>query len=282
MKEKTHIKIKSPLNADFIFCIDYDSGNRDKDKFLKKLMSNIYKTSIGYAGFKTKKSLKEYLKWQIFGGEDLDAVPELNFNRREIIEKIEIGIKKCHKVLPSEFALERIFVFPTFNPFVKNKMSGVTGFGAGRNTIHLFINPEVKGWGVALKETICHEFNHVVYHKYQKRKTLLDNLIFEGLAENFRECVVGGNHAPWVKALSLRDCKKIFSKLERFLNSRGEEIYYKVFFEGKEYPIWSGYAIGYHIAKKFLVNNEGISWEEILRLTPKQILNKSGFQTRRT
>jgi len=126
-------------------------------------------------------------------------------------------------------------------------MSGVTGFGFG--AIRLFINSNVKGWKTALKECVCHEFNHIVYNKYHRRETLLDNIIYEGLAEPFREHVVGGKQAPWSKALTLRECKRIFSRIEKLLSSKSPKVYRSVFFdfEDEKYPLWSGYSIGYQM-----------------------------------
>lgn len=291
MEEKNRIPIRikkaNRLIAEIYFCVDYDQKIRSKSRLVQNLVGNIEEFLIDGVYLKSKRKLRQHLKSLIFGKEDLKVFPKLNFDRKEIAGIIGRTIEKCHESLP--FEPVRVFVFPTFNPFVKDRMSGVTGFGFG--AIRLFINPNVKGWKTALKECVGHEFNHVVYNKYHRRETVLDNviagqretlldsIIYEGLAEPFREHVVGGKQAPWSKALTLRECKRIFSRIEKLLSSKSPKVYRSVFFDSKneKYPLWSGYSIGYQIVRNFLKNNEEMSWEEIMRLKPKEILEKSGF-----
>jgi uncharacterized protein YjaZ len=279
MEEKNIIPIKikkaNKLIAEIYFCVDYDQRMRSKSKFIENLVGITEEILIDGVYFKSKRKLRQHFKSAIFGEEELKVFPKSNFDRKEIARIIGSSIKKCHESLP--FNPVKIFVFPTFLSFVKDRMSGVTGFGI--QAIQLFLNPNVKGWKTALKKCVCHEFNHVVYNKYHRRETLLDEIIYEGLAQNFKEHIVGGKQAPWTKALTLRKCKTIFSKIERLLNSKSQKVYRSVFFdfEGKKYHLWSGYSIGYHIVRSFLKNNKEMSWKKIMRLNPKEILEKSRF-----
>ncbi len=145
--------------------------------------------------------------------------------------------------------------------------------------VHLFISPE-KFSSTSLIETIAHELNHAVFLHYRDSSswlTLLEALIFEGFAENFREEVVGGDIAPWSKALSDNESQKEFFKLEKYLGSTENKVYQDVFFGNKEYKKWTGYTIGYQIVKSFRKKNPNKSWLEILKTKPEKILEASTF-----
>lgn len=274
IKDRNHNKIIA-----FVYlCLDYNTKIKDKDQFINDLVHNINKTSIGYAGFSTRRSFIQHLKREILGFKNLGIIRKFALNKREILKIIEKALRKCHEVLPSEPT--RVFVFPTFDQFAREKMSGIKGFCLKENVILSYISP-TKRWKTVLKEMICHEFNHSVIFKYHKWRTLLDSIIFEGLAENFREDIVGGKPAPWSKALSPFRSKKIFSEMKKLkvLSSKSEKLYSSVFFENKDFPRWTGYSIGYQIVKSFLRNNEALSWKNIVELQPREILKKSKFLT---
>lgn len=261
------------LIAVVYFCINYDTGISNK-AFINNRVQKLKKSWIGCMDLKTEKYLRRHLEWMFFGPDSIKFVPGLTFNKKAILKIIRQTIKKCYKVLP--LGPTKVFVFPTFYSFVRNKMFGVTGSSLWKNTIFLFINP-TKGWENALREAICHEFNHSVVSQCYKRETLLDDLIFEGLAEHFREKVVNGSSAPWSKTIPLRETKKIFKRIRRMLNSKDYKVSRSLFFGDKKYPLWTGYSIGYQIIKSFLRNNKNLSWKEIIKFKPREILKKSRF-----
>ena len=134
-------------------------------------------------------------------------------------------------------------------------------------------------WDKALGETVGHEFNHAVFLRDKKCASLSDSIIFEGLAEHFREQVIGGDQAPWTKIFELNQTKIIFSemKLANLLQSADPGIRRGVFFGNEKYVRWTGYTIGYYIVKSFLENNPSLDWKEIMARQPKDILSKSSF-----
>ncbi len=259
----------------FYFLLDYNPKLSSKNNFVTKLVSDLHETTIGFAGFKSKKYLKQYLYFQLFDDEEYDNLLKYNFDKKKMLKIIEDTLSKCHKEIPAKPT--RTFLFPSFNSFVKNKMGGVGGFSPWKDTILLDINPTVKNWETALKNTIAHEYNHSVVYNFHKWETLLDSIIFEGFAEHFREQVVGGKKAPWAKAVSQKECKKHFSKLKEKLNSKNHQLYREVFFGSEKYPLWLGYSLGYQIVKSFLSKNKGESWIDMVKIKPKEILKQSSF-----
>jgi len=257
------------------FLLDYNPRLSNKRGFVTKLISNLHETTIGFAGFKSKKYLKQYLQFQIFDDKEYKKLPKYNFGKKKILKIIKETLSKCHNKLPARPT--RTFLFPSFNSFVKNKMGGVGGFSPWRNTIIISINPTVRNWETALKKTIAHEYNHSVIYNSHKWENLLDSIIFEGFAEHFREQVVGGKRAPWAKAVSQKECQKYFSKLKEKLNSKNHQLYREVFFGSEKYPLWLGYSLGYQIVNSFLSKNKEKSWTDLVKIKPKEILKESSF-----
>lgn len=272
MDSRTIVDRSKKLHIYLFF--DYEIETSDKDKFISFLTKDLKILDIGYAGFNTKKNLNKYLKNKIFSSEKKVKIKRYEIKNGEIIDIIKKTIVLCQKIY--EIKNLNIFVFPSFDLFVKKKMAGVTGFTPWKNTILLFINP-AKAWKKSLKKTVAHEFCHVATIKNHRWTTLLDSIIFEGLAENFVQCVIKNKLSPWSKTLNLKQSKKYFKKLKENLDSKDINIYKSIFFKGEEYPLWAGYAIGYNIVKRFLDNHPKYSWSKIIKLRPQDILDKSNF-----
>lgn len=268
------ITYKKKTVAYVYLCLDYGTAT-SKSQFIVSLSKDIKKSSIGYAGFKTKQSLHNYLVSAIFDSKNNKEIQKFYFNEKRILKIIKRAIILCHKVIPSEST--KIFVFPTFSTFVRKKMFGTTGYTPWKNTVLIFINFQSRPWESALPQTIAHEFNHSIILKYNNWETLLDSIIFEGLAEYFQEYAIGGKRTRWAKALGVNQSKKLFLKLRKYLRSKNPRLYRSVFFEDKKYPLWSGYSIGYRIIRSFMENNSGLEWKQIIKLSPKEILKKSNF-----
>lgn len=242
----------------------------NRESFLNALVKDLPLTSVGYAGYRTKKFLGGWLRFELFGTGKHAKLQSDRISQKEVFAIISYALKKCYHELP--LGPVRVFVFPGFNSFVKEKMRGVGGRTPHKGAITVNINPSAKGWKTALKETICHEYAHSVTYRYHKWQTLLDSIVFEGLAEHFRESVVGGKKAPWARAISGKRSREMLGLLKNKLYSKSYKFYSDVFFGGKKYPLWSGYSIGYHIVGGFLEQNKRISWKEIVKIKPKEIL----------
>ena len=262
-------------------CMNYKSGSSNKASLISCLSEEIEDSDSGYAGFNTKENLNDYLQGVVFDKAD-DNNHQYIFTLDEvgIIKTITEAIKKCSDVLPG--GITSIFVFPTFSQFVKEEMSGTTGYTPWPDTILIFINPANLRCDKALSETVGHEFNHTVFLRNKKCATLSESIIFEGLAEHFREQVIGGDQALWTKIFELNQARVIFSemKLANLLQSTDPKIRRGVFFGNEKYIRWTGYVIGYYIVKSFLENNPSLGWKEIMTKQPKEIISGSSFSNK--
>ena len=152
-------------------------------------------------------------------------------------------------------------------------------FGIGNNgTEHLIFN-------------LPHEINHQIFSKFNiDDRTLLYTILDEGFA-----CYV--NYLYWNKKFSpakninftdeewdwcIENEKKIFNFTKTYLDSTDRKIIYKFqrandyIFEGA--PDRIAYFIGFRICQAFVVEKGVESWKKIYQLSPREILELSGYQ----
>lgn len=254
-----------------------DGKGGDKKDFIDSIVDSISKDKYSsFGGFAEKNWLRRFLPPGIFGEYKGEKVPEYKLPNKELNKLISKALVKSYTALPN--AHTNVFVFPTFSSFVKHHMNGSTGYTPHKNTIHVYVYPErVQGWQQEIANTIAHEYTHSVVMNHHKWQTLLDSLVYEGLAEHFRERVIGGKRALWTNAINKKQVQKYWRELKPQINSKDYKLYHKVFFEGKSYPKWTGYTIGYNIFKSFLKNSGNKDWKQIIRNNSAQILEKSDF-----
>lgn len=189
-------------------------------------------------------------------------------NKQRLLNNIKLTIKQCSSVITKKIS---IFIFSTHDIFVIRRMSGVAGFSDMKNLIILNVSV-TKDWEKALRETVAHETAHALALNYNKRITLGDNLVFEGIAEHFREQFLGGGRARWVKSLSKKQAKIIFNKIKKSLGSKSDKLYWELFFGTGKYPLWAGYAIGYYLVNEYLKKQDKVDWKKIIKVSPSEVI----------
>jgi len=273
------IKNKNNKTIAHIFCFtDYKNRKyKSKKDFINCLIEHVLETpEVGYAGFEDKANLHKHLMRAVFGWDKFNGVIKNNFDNKTIQNILDGVLEKCHEKLQSKPTY--VFIFPNFNKLKKDRMNGIGGFCSWKNTILIDIN-QVKGWRNALKKTLCHEFHHsvIAVKRNPPTWTLLEGLVYEGMADNFAESITG-KASVWTRALSKKECLDIFHKIEKLLNRSNEKVYQQVFFgRDEKYPFWAGYSIGYNLVKSHLKNNSDLNWNEISKLKPEEVLNGSDF-----
>ncbi len=152
-----------------------------------------------------------------------------------------------------------IYIFPVqqnFGIFSKNISKSGVSF---KDKIFFFISPEEdeKEW----ESVFVHEYHHCTRMKHLKKKkhyTLLDSIIFEGLAEYAVKEYCGEEYlSKWVHSYSDEQLEEFWKRLvidELTLgqdNPRHDQI-----LKGKgNYPQMLGYAIGYHLVNQYSKNS---------------------------
>lgn len=253
------------------FCLPDKLSGISKEEVLDQIVELAGENEeIGFAGFKEKKYLKNFLPHFIFGDSEEVSLPDVSKYIEDIKKCLNNATSKCDDLfkLPKLY----IFVFPTQDKFVEEQMKGVNGFAPYQKTIHLYINSEIKGWFNELPKTFAHEIAHAISHSLFKWETILDTLVFEGIAEHFRKKTIGGERAPWAKAISEKKAEDIIENLERkeLLNIEDQNLYFDLFFGNDEFPQWAGYTIGYVIVKTVL-ENSGEDINSLIKTEPKKV-----------
>ncbi|HEX5430088.1 MAG TPA: DUF2268 domain-containing putative Zn-dependent protease [Patescibacteria group bacterium] len=271
---KYDLKIGTKKIGGIFSFLDYNDKIQNREEFVKSFVSKIKPImGFGYAGFSHEIYLESKLQNSIF---DIpaDKIKKFTVPEKEIIDLLKTQIKLVMPTLPLEKL--NIYVFPTFSTFVKKNMGGTTGTTPWKNTMLVFIDPK-KNWKKYLAGTFIHEYNHAAAFQYHTWTSLINKLVFEGLAEVFLEEI--DPHAPLKigPMLSLQRSKKIYSGIKSKSNSKSVKLYNEIFYDNKKYPLWAGYSIGYWIVKTFREKNLTLSWKDILKLSHKTILKESKF-----
>lgn len=105
---------------------------------------------------------------------------------------------------------------------------------------------------------------------------VFEHLIADGLAEHFQMAFTKKRN-PWTRAISKKDAIKIFKGLIDNINKSMEKNYSfhtALFFGNNKYPLWSGYTIGFYLAKDILKGNKKINWRAVLKKSPFSFKNK--------
>ena len=140
-----------------------------------------------------------------------------------------------------------------------DEMGGIGGLTPNAHQVFISLNPNHPNFKHALKEelffTLAHELCHTVrWQKQVEGDTLLEALIFEGLADHFAMEVTGRQKLlPWSRSLT-HEQKEIFMK-------KAEQDWKKptydndLWFFGSEpekIPRWTGYTLGYCLVEDYL------------------------------
>ena len=222
----------------------------------------------GFAGFSKREYLKSMLKHYNVKGTGSSWV-----NPEDVICLVKKSLRKCIKEVPLKEI--SVFIFPTNDNFIKEKMEGVSGACFWKNTVLVFIyrDPNLAN----LSKTVVHEYSHAYSLNFIKREKLQDHIVFEGMAENFVMSIIGGDESLWVNSLNKKESMQLFQKLRGQMSSKEIEIYTEVFFGKGEYPLWAGYSIGYHLVSDYLRKLPKTNWAELLKTPVEEIINHSGW-----
>jgi Predicted Zn-dependent protease (DUF2268) len=257
-------------------CTVYSYLARDENvQTIAQVVATIPIQTNRLAGFEEPDKLKEFLTGYCGDGFE-DKLCSLE-RELAIIAEISTVIKKCNLVLPFTDTFQ-IFVFPTLSEFIQDKMAGVSGFTSFKNTFFLFIHPESNL--ELLADTVSHEYNHAIILNHLKWLTIGEGIVAEGLAENFREQVVGGKLTPWAASLDEMEAKNWYRQIVHFLTVENSQLYQNIFTSSKsEYPLWAGYAIGYWLIKNYLQKNTTLNWSEVMQQSVSEIIAKADFES---
>jgi len=250
-------------------------GFKSKEEMVDSIISLMNeKESVSYSGYVNVELLKQGLLDHIGNG-NTEQYKEISEEQKAEIEKTILEtIQKCNDKLPVP-TKNFIFVHPYLTTEEDTVFEGVMAIAVYSCVFHLFINLDEYS-KKSIENTVAHELNHTIYysHHYEdfNNYTLLDEILLEGLAENFREQYFDSNVTKWAGALSKDEALDVLKKSQDILKSRDKRIIKEFLFDNYKYKRWTGYSVGYWLVKEFIKNNPNLSWNEIMEIKPQKFL----------
>lgn len=260
--------------------IEFYFPNNNNAKSKVKLVDLILdemraKGSIDRAGFSDEKMLRSHTL-SLIGDADIDQykVPS-KAQEQDITDRIEETALKynSHLAIPTK---NYVYVLPYLPTKEDVAMEGVMGFTPYSCVFYIFLSTELCT-KKSLANTVAHELNHTIfnYHHYDilNDHTLLDAMVMEGLAENFRENFFDNTSAAWATALTRDKAFKVLNEMDdKTLFSKDWGLIDGVLYGNNIYERWTGYSVGYWLVKELLHKKPNLSWDAIMNLSTREIL----------
>ncbi len=247
---------------------------KDKTAIVDAIISLMEdRRSINYSGYSDTELLRRGLLYHIGNGsiEQYKAISEEQ--KLEIEKTISETIEKCNDKLPVP-TKNFIFIHPYLTTEDDKVFDGVRAVAVYSCVFHLFVNLDEYS-KKSIENTVAHELNHTIYyyHHYDdfNNYTLLDEILLEGLAENFREQYFNHEITKWAGSLEKEEAFRILKDLDKdTLESRDKKVIKEFLFGNNKYKKWSGYSTGYWLVKEFINRNKDLSWDELMKTDSKR------------
>lgn len=159
------------------------------------------------------------------------------------------------------------------------------GFGGYTSTNHLVmvsIDLNFKNLEESIQENLPKTLAHELYHTLRKysyeteTRSLLNSFINEGLADHFEMEVFGGKPEKWDTALTKPQLKKFLKMSKKEWNNPDYD-HYAWFFGNKEknFPMWTGYSIGFYLVSEYLKNHPNQKPSNIYNLKTEEFVKRT-------
>jgi uncharacterized protein YjaZ len=169
---------------------------------------------------------------------------------------------------------------PKYREIFKSYGIGLTAVTLGTGKIIVSINPTIENWEQLLPYTLAHEYHHSVWTSRNFETsdfTPLEYLIFEGRADSFAKELFPNTKHPFIKSLSKEQENKVWGLLRPELYFRNSQLNDKMMSGTNDIPTGSVYSIGFSIIESFKKNNPQIDDNELIDMTPEQVLFLSKY-----
>ncbi len=223
------------------------------------------------------------------GREDLDELEReaLALEAAGIEAIVEQAYGRIAAALPTALPDKAVCIL-ALNParrHVLERQNGVTGSCVGDNIL-LEIHPGGENWQRWVPYVLAHEYNHTVAgytHFYLKGRTcasLLDSMIFEGLADTFANSLFPGLDPTWTRALTSRQETEQWKIMQPYLDSPDPEHYLRfIFGRGTSgAPAFTGYTIGFRIVQAYLRAHPTACMPDLVMMDSCELLAESGYR----
>lgn len=156
----------------------------------------------------------------------------------------------------SELSVSMITVEVFADPLRSIRDYGIGGFTLGPSRIELYVDPGYPGLGLVLPERVPPLVAHEIHHAVRWRglgppRTLLETLVFEGLADHFAIELLGTPLQPWSQAFPESETDFYLNLARPDFDSATFD--YQGWFFGADprLPRWAGYTLGWRIVAEY-------------------------------
>jgi len=249
----------------------------DQDLIITEMFNQIKETpNFSLCEYKNEEKLISDLKRKVFGDSDTKKLTSIIPYINDISDIMTSVLEKSFNTITIQGNIQ-IYIVPFCNELASKDLEGVNAFPLENNVLYLFIDINNPLWQKSLKETIPHEYAHLTYTSKFNWNSILDGIVNEGLAEHFREKVVGGDIAPWSAALERNIAIKHLNELpksiaNKFIDESNVDFYVSYFFGTGELQEWYGYSLGYWLIDE-IISKTNLDLIELFKLSPKDIFD---------
>ncbi|KRG15952.1 hypothetical protein ACA30_03475 [Virgibacillus soli] len=201
--------------------------------------------------------------------------------QEKVWDRVEIIYQKYKKKWGGPTVNIYLFPINQENQFFMRQLQGRAGLSFS-DTIFLFISTGLSD--EQIESLFVHEYHHAArmtkYKKQTNEYTLLDSVLFEGLAETAVLNSCGKKYTAFWTEIFSED--KLKGMLEKFYSpafhiKRNDPKHDYLLFGGRKgIPNMMGYAIGYEMARGYIRNNK-ITMNETFSIPSDQLLENNTF-----
>lgn len=210
------------------------------------------------------------------------AINGINNNKSEIAEAIHKSINNCNESLKNDSITFYVQPPNISRSDILTRMGGVTGMTIGSKHILITVDTDVNGWKEGMEYCVAREFLHSYWTNTQFdstfKWTMLRYLVYEGKGDVFAKKLYPNAKAPWTAALDEPKKVELWAKINPRLNTRNFFFMTEVMFGSKDYPLWSGYTLGYKLVQDGLKSQPNLKLEEWVALDAEKLREMSGWK----
>ncbi|MBU5483770.1 DUF2268 domain-containing protein [Clostridium sp. MSJ-11] len=276
--QTSNVKLKNEWTITFLddYVEDYIKKSNEEKEYSEKIFKDKMVNPIADKHYYNIENL-----YFPYGIKDIKAFEEqlksLKKNKGVLIETVEESLEKAHSVLPNNNI--NIYILPEDPEVTKIFNTGVRAVSPDEKNIFMVVNTKVNGWESEIKLTTVHEYYHSVEKKISnnaRKNNLLNMLISDGKAEVFTSIVYPEEKSKISYALNKEEEIQVWNKIKNNLYSE-ENINKIMNGDGKEFPLFSGYTIGFNIVRRFIDFNPNITINEWTKIEEEEIFKHSNY-----
>ncbi|WP_369409440.1 DUF2268 domain-containing putative Zn-dependent protease [Deinococcus arboris] len=136
--------------------------------------------------------------------------------------------------------------------------TGMVGNAPDGYSVHLAVTPQspqfLDHWQRELPATLAHELHHAKRWRHAGLGTLLEALVFEGLAQHYE---VEERGEPPLYAQPTTDLGALWARAREQLDGPYDHQAWFLGSVGQDLPRWGGYALGFELVRQFLQREGG-------------------------